>query len=163
MSALAATSDASPALLALQRIEEHVIRAVTEVSEIKPPEIRYCERVAEIHALLQERFKCRMQPLGDETAIENGVVRFTGERKILTNGLRDAEDAYKDQIVSVLQSLSDRLVTIMDPSVIKRLLQNVSAKNLGQYLPDDLFDGDDHEMDRTNIKMTSKTGDQYHN
>ncbi len=79
-------------------------------------------------------------PLGVRT-IEDEIVQYAGERKIIeTQGLKDAENEYEDQIASLLQSLSEQLVITIGPAIVKRLLQKFVSENSEQDDPPEFTD-----------------------
>lgn len=137
-SVVAATPGQPVAVLVLQQIQEHVVRAASEFGEIKSPETRHKDKVALVDELIGKSFKGRHEgQSGDYKAIEDEIVRYAGEHKILkTEGLRDAENEYGDQLASLLQSLSERLVITMGPAIVKRL-QEVVSENSDKRLRDD--------------------------
>ncbi len=103
-SVVTATAGQPVAVLVLQQIKEHVVRAASEFGEIPSPETRHKEKVAQIDALIGQSFKSlRERQSSDYKTIEDEMVQYAGERKILeTKGLRDAENEYGDQIASLL-------------------------------------------------------------
>ena len=79
-----ATSDGPPALLVLQQINEHVMRATAKFDEITPPETWQKEKIQQVDALLDERFKRLRKQSSDYKAIEHEVMQYAGERKPLS-------------------------------------------------------------------------------
>lgn len=127
-SAVATGSDES-ALRVLQRMTAHLQKSFAELNEIKPPQVLHEQNVAQINCILQQCFRrLRDQRPEDAAGIENDILRYAVERKSLEiNGLRNAEDVWKDQVATVFQTLSDRLVATLQPSFFQQSLQKVAA------------------------------------
>ncbi|EJP60743.1 uncharacterized protein BBA_10312 [Beauveria bassiana ARSEF 2860] len=123
----------------LQRMADHVKKSFADFNEIQPPQVQYEHSVAQIDSILQQCFKrLREQRPEDAGSIENEIIRYAGERKSLEiNGLSNAEDACKDQVVTVFQALSDRLVATLHPSFFQQSLQKFTARTLEPCLLDD--------------------------
>lgn len=147
ITASAASSDAPPELLILQRIEDLVQQSATDFCEIKPPPIRQEDKIAEKRALINHLFEqCGKQQSGDDKRIQEEIIQYAGELKMIeVSGIGDAEKAYKEEISSLLQRLSDQLVETMGPAILKRSLQKVAAGHLAWYFPDVLLSSNDEE------------------
>ncbi len=120
------------ALRVLQRMADHLAKSFADFNEIQPPQILHEQSVAQINNLLQQCFK-RLRERRPEDAgnIENEIIQYAGERKSLEiNGLRNAEDAWKERVATVFQDLSDRLVVTMQPPFFHQSLQKFTARTL---------------------------------
>ncbi|KID82203.1 hypothetical protein MGU_10461 [Metarhizium guizhouense ARSEF 977] len=144
-SGLMATSGASPAIQALQRIKDLVFQAAAEFGEIESPETAHEENIAKVNALLQERFHLLRdhRGSGDEQTIQDEIVQYAGDKKILEIYWADAEKEYTSQIETVLQRLCDQLTPAMGSAVVKRSLQKLPTEKLKHYLPDNLLISND--------------------
>lgn len=119
---------------------DHLKECFDDFNSIQSPRAKHEHEVVQINSLLQQCFeRLRNQQPDDVSVIESEIVQYAGERKILEmSGLRDAENAYKDQVAAVLQALSDRLVATLHPSFFQHSLQAYAAGTLKSYAPDDL-------------------------
>ena len=76
ITASAASSDAPPELLILQRIEDLVQQSATDFCGIKPPPIRQEDKIAEKRALIDHLFEqCGKQQSGDDKRIQEEIIQ----------------------------------------------------------------------------------------
>lgn len=138
-----AMTDTSTSLLVLGEINDHVRQSTTRMDEIKIPTVIYAEKIEEIDAQIRDCFRrFRFLQSADNETNETDIIRHAGERKMLElNGLRDAENTYAKQLASVLQTLSDQLITTLGPDTVKRSLQNTSTLSREENIPDGLWSG----------------------
>ncbi|XWX00660.1 hypothetical protein V2A60_008681 [Cordyceps javanica] len=139
-SALAVTGGSGdPSLSVLQRMTDHLKKSLADFNEIQSPQVLYEQNVARINCILQRRFqRLREQRPEDALSIENEIIQYVVERNSLEiNGLRIAEDAWKDQVAALFQALSDRLVATLQPSYFQQSLQKLAAGILEPCLLND--------------------------
>lgn len=121
------------ALVVLQRMAGHVRKASADLTGIQTSQARYEESVARINSIPQQRFERlhERRPGDDARSIETEIIQYACERtSIETDGLKIAENACKNQIVTSLQALSDRLVATLHPYFFQESLQKLAAGTL---------------------------------
>ncbi len=120
------------ALRVLQRMADHLTKSFADLNEIQPPQVLHEQSVAQINSILQQCFKrLREQQPEEAGSIETEIIQYAGDRKSLEiNGLRNAEDAWKERVATVFQELSDRLVATLQPPYFQQSLQRFTAGTL---------------------------------
>lgn len=116
----------------LHRLADHTKKAFADFNEIQPPQVLHDQIVAQLNSVLQQCFKrLHEQRPEDAGSIENEIIHYAGERKSLElNGLKYAEDAWKERVATVFQELSDRLVATLPPPFFQQSLQKFNARTL---------------------------------
>ncbi|KAJ4146958.1 hypothetical protein LMH87_001511 [Akanthomyces muscarius] len=155
----------------LHRLADHTKKAFADFNEIQPPQVLHDQIVAQLNSVLQQCFKrLHEQRPEDAGSIENEIIHYAGERKSLElNGLKYAEDAWKERVATVFQELSDRLVATLPPPFFQQSLQKFNARTLEPCLlydpeqateevPDSASLGTCHEINRHSVSNSGQAG-----
>ncbi|KAH8713583.1 hypothetical protein HC256_006714 [Beauveria bassiana] len=160
------------ALRVLQRMADLLTKSIADFDGIPTPQDLHEQSVAQINSILQQCFKrLREQRPEDAGSIENEIIQYAGERKSLEmNGLRNAEDAWKERVATVFQELSDRLVATLQPPFFQQSLQKFTAGTLEPCLlydpeqasveevPDSANVGTCHEINHHAVSNSGQAG-----